>query len=106
MKQTDCRISRVAPGIPLTRVALAIGFGWMALVPASTPAMASAIGQEPAGQAQPATTQAQTPTAAPDADQTPDQTKDKGKRKKLDKPEEVDPLKRPLSDKQRFSRQK
>jgi len=71
---------------------LAIGVGSIALV--GTPR--AWAWQEPA------TPQA---GAAPAADSTQD-SKD-SKHKKLDKPvEEVDPLKRPLTDKQRFSRQK
>jgi GWxTD domain-containing protein len=71
---------------------LAVGVGSIALV--GTPR--AWAWQEPA------TPQA---GAAPAADSTQD-SKD-SKHKKLDKPvEEVDPLKRPLTDKQRFSRQK
>jgi len=74
----------------------AIGMGLLALAPLTILGGSSAWA---AGFQEPATAQAGT-TAAPDA--ATDAT-----RKKLDKPgEEPDPLKRQLSDKQKFSRQK
>jgi len=111
MKQTVRSISRMTSGKSLTSAAVAIGFGWMALGLACAPAMAWTGLQEPATpQSAPATTPApdSTPAATPQAQDTnKDTSKDsKPSRKKLDKPDDVDPLKRPLSDKQRFSRQK
>ncbi len=64
------------------------GAGWQE--PATPAAGASAAAAAPADAAKDAST-----GSAQDAS-----------RKKLDKPEDVDPLKRPLSDKQRFNRQK
>ena len=113
MKQSVRDLSRLTTG---KSVALAIGFGWMALGLVSVPAWAGAGAglQEPAAQPQttaspstqsPAAT-APASAATPAADAAGDTSKDKNKRKKLDKPEDADPLKRPLTDKQRFTRQK
>ncbi len=77
MKHTTLSTRRIAS-------ATAFGIG-LALLAASSAALAL---QEPA---------APSATAAPAADTS---------RQKLDKPDEVDPLKRPLSDKQRFQRNK
>jgi GWxTD domain-containing protein len=106
----------MATGKSLASATVALGFGCLALGLAGSPAAAWAgTGvQEPAApQAASATAPAaeaptQTPAAqAPAQDTSTDQSKDsKTSRKKLDKPDEVDPLKRPLTDKQRFSRQK
>ena len=106
MTQSVRNLSRMTTGKSLTSAALAIGFGWMALGLASVPAWAGVGWQEPAAQPQTTASPAATApaTTAPAADATADT--DKGKRKKLDKPEEVDPLKRPRSDKQRFESQK
>jgi GWxTD domain-containing protein len=109
MKQSVRNLSRVTTGKTLTSASLAVGFGWMALGMASVPAWAGAgVGlQEPAQPQTTASPATSSPAAtAPAADATADTDKDKGKRKKLDKPEEVDPLKRPLTDKQRYGRQK
>jgi GWxTD domain-containing protein len=89
----------------ISRLAIfAVGTGLLTMVPMTilgiAPASARADGF-PAWQ-EPATPQAG--TSAPDT--TKDANSD-ASRKKLDKPgEEVDPLKRPLTDKQKFSRQK
>jgi len=78
----------------------AVGLGSMTLLAVTAPRSAWAIGLQ-----EPATPQAgaapQTGTSVP-----PEPAQD-AKHKKLDKPaEEVDPLKRPLSDKQKISRQR
>jgi len=117
MKQSVRSLSRVTAGKALASATLAVGFGWMALGLASVPAWAGAGLQEPAAQPQtaasPAVPAQTTPgqaatapatTAAPATDATA--TTDASKRKKLDKPDDVDPLKRPRSDKQRFESQK
>ena len=88
MKQTTRRTSGKS-------AIFTVGMGLLTLAPMTilggAPMRAFALGgQEPAA-AQPGT------TAAPDTDAS---------RKKLDKPEEADPLKRQLTDKQRFSRNK
>jgi GWxTD domain-containing protein len=120
MKQTVLGISRMTTGKSLSSAALAFGFGCLALGLTGSPAAAlTGVGSQeqaapaPAAQSTAAAqTAAQTPAPTPAAqapaqDTSTDQSKDsKASRKKLDKPEEVDPLKRPLSDKQRFSRQK
>ncbi len=82
---------------------VAVGLGFLAFAPGLTAFGSGLPGwQEPstpqAGAAQPAA--AGQSTAAADDKTTQDS------RKKLDKPDDVDPLKRPLSDKQRFTRQK
>jgi GWxTD domain-containing protein len=78
--------------------ALAVGVSSAALLSFGTPRAAWAMGAQE--QAAP-----QSGTTAP-AQSTDSSANDKDRRK-LDKPaDEVDPLKRPLSDKQRFSRQK
>jgi GWxTD domain-containing protein len=77
---------------------IAVGFGFLALAPGSI--WASGMLQEPATpQAGASTSQSASPDSGQDADKS-------SARKKLDKPEEVDPLKRPLSDKQKIGRQR
>jgi GWxTD domain-containing protein len=113
MKLSVLRISRMASRTssnfeskPTPKQALfAAGFGLLALgamVTLSTPAFAAGASgwQEPAAPQ----SASQSPAAAAAAAQAPDTDKDA--RKKLDKPDDVDPLKRRLSDKQQFKRQK
>jgi len=84
---TMCKFTGI-PGI------LAIGLGSLVLLGVVSPGNAWGMGSQ-----EPATPQAGSSTTA-------NQTSD-ADRKKMDKPEqEVDPLKRPLSDKERFKRQK
>ena len=75
----------------------AVGLGSMTLLAVTAPRSAWAMGLQ-----EPATPQAGTSVAPEPAQDAKD-----AKHKKLDKPaEEVDPLKRPLSDKQKISRQR
>jgi len=77
----------------------AMGFGLLAICAAGTYASALPVAAGVQEQAAP-----QSSTGSTSTNTTPDSGD--AARKKLDKPDEVDPLKRPLSDKQRFSRQK
>ena len=70
---------------------------------AGTPGIA--LGNGLPGLQEPATPQAGTTTPAASQDTTKDAAQD-ASRKKLDKPDDADPLKRRLSDKQKFQRQK
>src|ERR1700728_3602783 len=106
MKQTVETISRVAQR---NWAVFAVGMGLLAF--AGTPGIALAGGLQ-----EPATPQAGTTTpaaAGTSTDAGQGTAKDAGKdsaqddaRKKLDKPDDADPLKRRLSDKQKFQRQK
>ena len=82
----------------------AVGLGSMTLLAVTAPRNAWAMGlQEPATAPQAGTAPQNGASVAPE----PAQDAKDAKHKKLDKPaEEVDPLKRPLSDKQKFARQK
>jgi GWxTD domain-containing protein len=75
--------------------AVAVGFGLLAYGVPGKQALASPGLQEPAAP------QATTPSGSPSGTATDDAS-----RKKLEKPDEVDPLKRPLSDKQKIGRQR
>ena len=104
MKQTVRRISRrVASNASI----FAVGVGLLGLAPvwAWSAGISGGMGwQEPAV---PQT--GTTPAAGAAADNAKGASTDSAQdasRKKLDKPEDADPLKRPLSDKQRFTRQK
>src|SRR5580698_2940246 len=103
MKQTVRTISRMASN---RSAIFAAGFGLLAFVPVS-----ARVNALPAGLQEPAASQTATGTtgtasgaasqAATDAGQSSAQDTS---RKKLDKPDEVDPLKRQLTDKQKISR--
>jgi GWxTD domain-containing protein len=101
MKQTVRRITGTASR---NSAIFAMGFGLLAFAAAGTEASALAGLQEPAvpqtttGSSAGSTAGASTTGTATDAGDA--------SHKKLAKPDEVDPLKRPLSDKQRFSRQR
>lgn len=73
----------------------AVGIGMLAMVSLMTPV--KALAGAAAGSLEPAVPQAGTGAGADAAQDS---------RKKLDKPDEVDPLKRPLTDKQKISRQR
>ncbi len=73
----------------------AVGIGMLAMVSLMTPV--KALAGAAAGSQEPAVPQAGTGAGADAAQDS---------RKKLDKPDEVDPLKRPLTDKQKISRQR
>jgi GWxTD domain-containing protein len=85
---------------------VAVGFSFLAFASGLTGG--AAWGRGLAGWQEPATPQAgaaQPAAAQPDDSSTKDSST-KDSRKKLEKPDEADPLKRPLSDKQRFQRRK
>ena len=92
---------------------LVAGAGSLALLWAAAP-QAYAVGlqeqsqpaQSQPAQSQPAASAAQDASQSPAADTGSSDSKSNKNRKKLDKPEDADPLKRPLSDKQRFERRK
>src|SRR5580658_4578220 len=97
MKQIIQEIAGFTGKASRSSAILAIGVGMLAFGAAGTPAVALPGMQEPA------VPQATTPTGSPSG--TASDSGD-ASRKKLDKPEDVDPLKRPLSDKQKIGRQK
>ena len=82
---------------------VAVGLGFLAFAPGLT-----AFGSCLPGWQEPSTPQAGAaqPGAAGQSTAPADDKSTQDSRKKLDKPDDVDPLKRPLSDKQRFTRQK
>jgi GWxTD domain-containing protein len=92
MKYTLRKVSRTSA---IGSAIVAAGFGFLTL------GAASAWG---AGLQEPAVPQPSAPAAAQST--TPPAAATDPDRQKLDKPAEVDPLKRPLSDKQKFRRQK
>jgi GWxTD domain-containing protein len=100
MKQTQVTMDTINRLASRNSAVFAVGFGLLAFAAAGTPARAlgglGLAGGLPAWQ-EPAVPQ----TGAPASDSTPDTS-----RKKLDKPEDVDPLKRPLTDKQKIARRK
>jgi GWxTD domain-containing protein len=97
MKQIIQEIAGFTGKASRSSAILAIGVGMLAFGAAGTPAVALPGMQEPA------VPQATTPAGSPSG--TASDSGD-ASRKKLDKPEDVDPLKRPLSDKQKIGRQK
>ena len=105
MKQTQETITRVAPR---NWAIFAVGIGLLAFAGTPGRALAGEL-QEPAAP-QAGTT---TPSAGTAGDASQGTAKDAGQnsaqdasRQKLDKPDDADPLKRRLSDKQKFQRQK
>jgi GWxTD domain-containing protein len=97
MKQKQCNIFGMATR---TSAILAVGFAFSAL---TGMANGSPAWQEPATPT-PQAGAAATPAASQDSSQTT--TTAPGDRQKLNKADDVDPLKRPLTDKQRFQRRK